>query len=87
MTMAEAVTQARQDLSITATEDDIATLAVAYYVAEARPEERARLAYEGACEEVFEVLLEHATELTEAQIQALGLTEDQAVRMAVRRRG
>lgn len=87
MTMADAIIQARRDLGVSASEDTIVALAAARYCAAASPAERDRLFQEEACREVFEVLLERAPELTEAQIQALELTEAQAAQMAARRRG
>ena len=87
MTIEEAIIQARRDLGVSAPEDTIVALAAVRYCEAASPGERARLCQEEACREVFEALLERAPDLTEAQIQALELTEAQVAQMAARRWG
>jgi hypothetical protein len=87
MTMEEALTHARQALSVTAAENEIADLAATLYVRAATPDERARLAMDEACREAFEVMLEHATDFTDEQLRAMELTEEQSRRMAAARRG
>jgi hypothetical protein len=86
MTMAEAVAHARQALGVEATEEDIADLAATFFMEDASPAELDRLFRAGARLEVFEVLLEHAADLTEEQIVALELTVDEAAQMAQARR-
>ena len=85
MTMAEAVTQARQTLGAAASEDEIATQAATCYIQAASPEEQERLFFAAAQKEIFAVFLEHAPELTEEQMRSLEMTEAQAARMAARR--
>jgi hypothetical protein len=87
MTIEEAVVQAQHDLPVTASEEAIATLAATRYCESASPAELDSLCEEEACREVFEALLERAQDWTEAQIQAMGLTEEQAARMVARRLG
>jgi hypothetical protein len=82
MTMEEAVIQARQVLGRLASDDAVAELATSLYLDAAPPAELERLTLAGVHMEAFEVLLEHAHELTDEQIEALELTEDEAARMA-----
>jgi len=80
--MADAITRARQALGIQASDDAVADLAASFYSEDASPADRDRLFRAAGEQEVFAVLLEHATDFTAEQIAALALTEAQATRMA-----
>ena len=84
MTMAEALYHAQKELGPLVSEDVLAERAATVYIAAASPEERERLAFEGACEETFEVIVEEWPRMTAAQRAALELIPAQAQRIAER---
>jgi hypothetical protein len=85
MTIAQAVTRARQMLGGAATEDAIANQAVLLMMPTLTPAEEARLLEAARLDEAFEVIVAHASDYTDEQIAAMELTAEQAVRMAAAR--
>jgi hypothetical protein len=67
MTMPDAIQQAQTMLGIDAPEEEIAQRAATLWIQAATPEQREQVAYAEMCEEVCDVLIEHATTEDERQ--------------------